>query len=76
MLVALLDEADPLVDAEQRLVLARREVDDGDDDLVEQLGGARDDVEVAVGDRVVGARDRRQMRDWGHAVWMRIRVSP
>ena len=27
-----------------------------DDDLVEQLGRAPDDVEVAVGDRVVGAR--------------------
>ena len=36
--------------------LADRVVDDADDDLVEHLRGAADDVEVAVGDRVVGAR--------------------
>ena len=40
---------------EERLALAHRMVDDADHDLVEQLRRARDDVEVAVGDRVVGA---------------------
>ena len=45
-----------LLGGEQRLLLADRVVDDADDDALEDLGGAGDDVEVAVGDRVVAAR--------------------
>ena len=45
-----------LLGGEQRLLLAHRVVDDADDDAVEDLGGAGDDVDVAVGDRVVAAR--------------------
>ena len=44
----------PLFTAEERSVLAYGGVVDGDDDLVEGLGGACDDVDVPVGDRVVG----------------------
>jgi hypothetical protein len=51
-----LDEAEALLDREQRLLLADGAVDDGDDDLVVQLGGAADDVEVAVRDGVIRAR--------------------
>ena len=47
--------ADALLDAEQRAALAHRAVDDRDDDLVVQAGGAADHVEVPVGDRVIGA---------------------
>ena len=39
---------------EERLALAHGGVDDGHDQLVEHHAGARDDVEVAVRDRVVG----------------------
>ena len=39
---------------EQHPVLADGRVDHGHDQLVEDLGGARDDVDVAVRDRVVG----------------------
>ena len=45
-----------LLRREERLLLAQRIVDDADDDLVEDVGGAGDDVDVAVGDRVVAAR--------------------
>jgi hypothetical protein len=46
----------PLVDVEQRGVLAHRAPHHRDDHLVVQLGGTPDHVEVAVGHRVVGAR--------------------
>src|SRR4051812_7923644 len=72
----LVDEREPLLDAEQRRVLADRRVDDGDDDLVELLGRAADDVQVAVGDRVVAARADGDALLVGHAMWMRRRVSP
>ncbi len=49
------DERDALVGVEQRAGSCAPTVDDRDDDLVEQLGGAGDDVEVPVGDRVVAA---------------------
>src|SRR3954452_1579228 len=52
----LLDERAPVLGAEQRLVLADRGVDDGDDELVEKRRGAGDDVDVAVGDRAIRAR--------------------
>ena len=51
----LLDELAALLGVEERLVLAHGGVDDGDDDLVEELRRAGDDVDVPVGDRVVGA---------------------
>ena len=57
-----LDERLALLGGEQRLLLADRVVDDADDDPLEDRGGAGDDVEVAVGDRVVAARDRRRFR--------------
>src|SRR5829696_8343916 len=50
----LLDERDALLDVEQRLALADRQVDHPDDDLIEDLRGPGDDIQVAVGDRVVG----------------------
>ena len=56
-----LDEPHALLDAEQRVALAQRAVDDRDHDLVVERRGARDHVEVPVGDGVVGAgadRDR------------------
>ena len=49
-----LDEGDALIGCEQRPVLAHRQVDDGDDHGVEHRRRARDHVEVAIGDRVVG----------------------
>ena len=60
------EEVATLLRGEQRLLLAHRVVDDADDDLVEDPRGAADDVEVAVGDRVVAARaDRdRAAHDW------------
>ncbi len=45
-----------LLRREQRFVLPQRVVDDADDDLVEDVRGPRDDVEVAEGDRVIGPR--------------------
>src|SRR6185437_3678465 len=73
-----LDEGHPLVDREQRLVLAHRAVDDGDDDLVIQPRGTPDDVQVPVGDRVIGARAHRyRLLGWGHGwEWIVIVVSP
>ncbi len=51
-------ELDPLLDAEHRLLVARR-VDDADDDAVEDPGRAREHVDVPVRDGVVRAgRDR------------------
>src|SRR4051794_21095142 len=72
----LADERQALLDVEDRLVLANGDVDDGHDDLVELRGGARDDVQVAVGDRVVAAGADSDALLVGHAVWMRRRVSP
>ena len=55
---------DALLDREHRL-LVLRVADDADDDALEDPGGARDDVEVAVRDRVVAPRadggDRRRV---------------
>ena len=42
-------------DAEEGLARPHRVVDHRHDDLVEQRGRARDDVDVPAGDRVVGA---------------------
>jgi hypothetical protein len=54
-----LEERHAFLDRERRLLVLRR-ADDADDDAVEDRRGARDDVEVAVRDRVVRARaDRR-----------------
>jgi len=47
-----LEERDPLLDREERL-LVRRVAHDSDDDAVEDPGRARDHVDVAVRDRVV-----------------------
>jgi len=46
-----LDERLALVRREQGPVLAQRVVDDADDDLVEDIRGAGDDVDVPEGDR-------------------------
>ena len=46
----------PLLGGEEGHLLAHRVVDDADDDLVEDLGGAADHVEVAVRHRVIAAR--------------------
>ena len=46
--------------------LAQRLVDDADDHAVEDPRGAADDVEVAVGDRVVAARADRRSRRRAH----------
>src|SRR5436190_18185996 len=51
----LVEECDSLVQREHRR-LVRRAADDTDDDAVEDAGRARDDVDVAVRDRVVRAR--------------------
>ena len=48
------DDPDPLVDREQRLL--PRVGEHADDDLVERQSRPADDVEVAVRDRVEGAR--------------------
>ena len=45
-----------LLRREERFVLPQRVVDDADDDLVEDVRGPGDDVEVAEGDRVIGPR--------------------
>jgi hypothetical protein len=52
---SLAQKADPLVEGEHRLLVLRG-ADDADDDAVEDRGRARDHVDVAVRDRVVGAR--------------------
>ena len=46
-----------------------------DDQLVEELGRAADDVEVAVRDRVVGP-GQTAIAGCGSGAWMRMRVSP
>ena len=51
----LVQEADALLDAEHRPLVVRI-ADHADDDAVEDRRGARDDVEVAEGDRVIGPR--------------------
>jgi len=50
-----LEEGDPLLDREERL-LVRRVTDDADDDAVEDRGRAPDDVDVPVRDGIVRAR--------------------
>jgi hypothetical protein len=52
--------------------------DDADDDAVEDVGGAPDDVQVAVRDRVVGARADRRVRVGAHAAASKTltRVEP
>ena len=63
----LLEEADSLLDREQRLLVARL-ADDADDDSVEDLCRPPDDVEVAERDRVVAARaDRGAQVAWIHS---------
>src|SRR5207253_2608041 len=49
-----LEELDALGNRKERR-LVMRVVDDADDDAVEDLRGSRDDVDVAVRDRVIGA---------------------
>ena len=51
------EELDALLDREHRLLVVRR-ADDADDDAVEDAGGARDHVDVAVRHRVVRAGGR------------------
>ena len=51
----LLDEGEALLDVEQRLALAHGRLTTATTTSSKMLGGARDHVEVAVGDRVVGA---------------------
>ena len=71
-----LEERLALLGREQRLLLAHRLVDDPDDDPVEYLRGAPDDVQMTVGDRVVAARaDRDRGCSFAHP-WIRIKVSP
>ena len=50
-----LEELDALLDREERLLVPRL-ADDADDDALEDPRGPHDDVQVAVRDRVVGAR--------------------
>jgi hypothetical protein len=74
------DKSAPLLRREQGLLLADRFVHDTNDHLVEDARGARDDVEVAVGDRVIGARADRNaavVHGWGSpAEYTAISVSP
>jgi hypothetical protein len=62
----LADQGLTLLGGEQRLVLADRVVDDADDDPLEDLRGALDDVQVPVGDRVIAARADHSSVALGH----------
>jgi hypothetical protein len=73
-----LEERLALLGREQRSLLAHRLVDHADHHAVEDTRSPPDDVQVAVGDRVVGARADGDAAV-AHApppVWMRMRVSP
>jgi len=71
-----LDEAGALLAGEQRLLLAERLIDDPDHDLVEDPRSPADDVEVAVGDRVVAPRADRDPLAHRATPWILIAVWP
>src|SRR5215217_8146224 len=73
-----LDERDPLLGVEHGLTLAYGLIHHPHYDEVEHVRDAGDDVDVAVRDRVVRARDYRRSTVPGpvHVEWIAIRVSP